>query len=298
MSAAFDTLARTYDQDFTTLARPAIAAESLARARRLLRPRRRGARARLRTGEDALHLARRGVRIAATDGSPAMLRGRAQLRGMDGVRLGKLDLTCDLGAYGLDGATPALPTRGVTSSRTYDGAYSSFGVLNCVPDRRRLSEALGTWVRPGGRLVLVVMGPLCLWELGWHLLHTEVRTATRRLRPFTTADLGDGSCVLTIRARRDSNGAVARVRPRALAGLGVLLPPSHLAGLTEKHPKLFSRLSRSAPPRQTPVVPSLRRPLHRGLRAPVTSVTLLLYNPQSSAQIADIVSYLSSLKGS
>ena len=247
LSAAFDTLARTYDQDFTHRWLGQRLRQNLWRELDgCFAPGDEVLELGCGTGEDALHLARRGVRIAATDGSPAMLlEAERKLRGMDGVRLGKLNLTCDLGAYGLDGATPALPTRGVTSSRTYDGAYSSFGVLNCVPDRRRLSEALGTWVRPGGRLVLVVMGPLCLWELGWHLLHTEVRTATRRLRPFTTADFGD------VKLRVDYPSAARLERELShefvlerWVGLGVLLPPSHLAGLTEKHPKLFSRLSR------------------------------------------------------
>ncbi|RMF27610.1 MAG: class I SAM-dependent methyltransferase, partial [Chloroflexi bacterium] len=140
------------------------------------------------TGEDALWLARRGVRVTATDASPAMLaiaRHKAEAaRLTDRITCARLDLA----APEREWPSGPIPRRG-----PYDGAFANFGVLNGLPDRRPLAQALARWVRPGGQVILVVMGPLCPWEIGWHLLHGQVRTALRRFRSGVEAHIGGGA---------------------------------------------------------------------------------------------------------
>jgi len=129
------------------------------------------------TGVDAVWLAERGVRVTATDASPAMLaevEAKAVRAGVaDRVSVARLELT-------------AIET----SFEPFDGAFSNFGALNCLAERRSLAEALAGWVRPGGRVVLVLMGPVCAWEIVWHLGHGQPRKAFRRLRIGAAAHVG------------------------------------------------------------------------------------------------------------
>ncbi len=127
----------------------------------------------------------------------------------------------------------------------YDGAFSNFGALNCLPDRRPLAQALASVVRPGGRVVLVVMGPLCPWELAWHLLHGQVGTALRRLRPGMQAHIGNGA---TVRVwypspRRLHLEFAPFFRHLETVGIGTLLPPPYLGHLAERWPRAFEALA-------------------------------------------------------
>jgi SAM-dependent methyltransferase len=94
------------------------------------------------TGEDALYLAKRGVRVTATDASAAML---AVARNKAGdhplITLAHLDLR-------------NLP-EGTTRQRTptnnrFGGAFSNFGAVNVLSDWRKLSKWLAGKIKPGG----------------------------------------------------------------------------------------------------------------------------------------------------
>jgi SAM-dependent methyltransferase len=189
------------------------------------------------TGEDAVWLAGRGVRVTATDASPAMLalaEAKAARSGVaDRVSVAPLDL-----------GDPRAPDA--SSFGPFDGILSNFGALNCLDDRRPLAAALAGWVRPGGRVVLVAMGPVCVWEIGWHLARGRPRTAFRRLRNGASAHVGGGA---SVPVWYPSPGRLrAELEPwfrhRETAALGVLMPPSYLAELVERRPRLFERLGR------------------------------------------------------
>ncbi|MDI3339979.1 MAG: class I SAM-dependent methyltransferase [Sphaerobacter sp.] len=199
------------------------------------------------TGEDAVHLAQRGIEVLALDASAAMLaRAREKVRaaGVAGrVQLAQLDLSRHSLEHVLVAAGSA-PGCG-----PFDGAFSSFGALNCLPDRRALAASLADWVRPGGRVVLVLMSPLCPWEIGWHLAHGQPRRALRRLtagRAGTVAHTGGGAStrVWYPTPRRLCAEFAPTFRPVTTAGIGVLLPPSYLAGLVERWPRAAAHLAR------------------------------------------------------
>lgn len=193
------------------------------------------------TGEDAVWLARRGISVTATDASPAMLeitRRKAEETDVtDRVTIRPLDLTRltedqDAGACGrLAGG--------------YDGAFSNFGPLNCVGDREELAGALACLVQPGGKVVLVVMGPVCPWEIAWHLVRGRPRTAFRRFRSGKTAHVGDGGEVrVWYPSHRRLRREFARYfETREVAGLGFLLPPSEMGRFVERAPRLFGKLA-------------------------------------------------------
>jgi SAM-dependent methyltransferase len=186
------------------------------------------------TGEDALWLARRGVRVTATDVSSGMLdvaRRKAAAAGqVEQVRWLRFDF--------------ASPTAPPWTGTDFDGAFSNFGALNCLPDRAPLAEAMAGCVRSGGLVVLVVMGPLCPWEVGWHLVRLRPRTAVRRLRGGREGHLGDGA---SVRVWYPSpRRLAAELRPwfdhLDTVGIGVLLPPSYAGQLVDRWPGAFRYL--------------------------------------------------------
>ena len=193
------------------------------------------------TGEDAIWLAQRGVRVTATDVSQSMLDVAQRKAAAAG-----LSALIDFAAIDLSSLPSALhPPPSTLHPVPFTGAFSNFGPLNCLADRREVAAALGRWVRPGGKVLLVLMGPLCPWEIGWHLLHGQLRPAFRRLGQGVEAHVGDGA---TIRVWYPSPRALAaEFEPYfelcELVGIGSLLPPSYLSHLVDRRPTLFGRLA-------------------------------------------------------
>lgn len=196
------------------------------------------------TGEDAIWLARRGATVVATDASTAMLEiaaHKAVAAGLDGqIVTTPLDLS-QLGDWPSTFARSRHPGAG----GLYDAVLANFGVLNCLPERRTLAAALAQWVRPGGHVVLVVMSPCCPWEIAWYTAHGQLRTAFRRCRSGVEASLGEGASVRVWypSPRRLQLEFAPYFRPVEMAGIGVLLPPSYLAHLVDRWPRLFARLA-------------------------------------------------------
>jgi SAM-dependent methyltransferase len=191
------------------------------------------------TGEDAVWLARRGISVTATDVSAAMLERTRHKAEQAGVGERVITRHLDLASLAHAEAAWTKQTCG------FDGAFSNFGPLNCVEDRRGLADGLAGIVRPGGRVVLVVMGPLCPWEIAWHLLGGKPRAAFRRLRSGKQARVGEGG---TLRVWYPSHRRLARefapyFRNVEVAGVGLLLPPSEMGRLVERAPRFFRRLA-------------------------------------------------------
>lgn len=196
------------------------------------------------TGEDALHLARRGVNVSAVDASRGMLhvaeRKASQHAVQSTIGFSHLDLSQLTG----DEASRQRLLCLQNENRLFDGAYSNFGAANCVANQGALVRSLASVVRPGGKLVLVMMGPVCPWEIFWHLAHRNVAAATRRFRRGVGARIGEGG---TVRVwypslRRMQRELAPYFRTIESTGLAVLLPPSDMGRLVERAPRLFEML--------------------------------------------------------
>lgn len=200
------------------------------------------------TGEDAIWLARRGVQSLATDGSPAMLAvADGKIRGAGvahAVRLARVDLN------GVENGTEhtlpaALAVDDGGSLAPFDGCFSNFGALNCVRDRAALARVLGACVRPGGRVIVVLMGPFCPWETAALVWRGRFGDAGRRLHAGAPVRLGDRQVRLWYPSPRCLQREFEPwFRPVAQRGIGVLLPHSQLADLVDRWPRLFERLWR------------------------------------------------------
>jgi SAM-dependent methyltransferase len=184
------------------------------------------------TGEDAVHLAGRGVRVLATDASPAMLavaQAKLERAGLtDTVAVKRVELE--------------HLARELGPSEPLDGAFSNFGGLNCVADLGGVARALAALLKPGARVVLCVMGPLVPWEWAWFVAHGQPAKAVRRLAPSGAAWRGATVHYPSPRALRRTFAPEFALR--RLGPLGVLLPPTYAESWARRHPALLARLDR------------------------------------------------------
>lgn len=162
------------------------------------------------TGEDAVRLIDAGLRVHAIDASPEMVR-IARDRGVDAEvlpieRCGQLE-------------------------GCFDAVLSNFGALNCVADLESLREPLGRLVRPGGYLMICLIGRFCLWETAWSLLRARPAKAIRRWRSSAMSSLGFR---VFYPSKKYLEGAVspdfALLHWR---GIGFSVPPSYVTGLSD-----------------------------------------------------------------
>lgn len=233
---AFDALAAGYDRAFThTVIGRSLRQQVHARLERIFPPGSSALELGCGTGEDALHLAQRGVRVLATDASPRMLDiARGKLAGCPLARVERLDLR-------------SLP-QALLSAREvalFDGAFSNFGALNCLHDWQPLAAWLAAQIRPGGVAAFGVMSPLCLWEPLWHGLRGDWRTATRRWRqPAAFQPTSDSEPILIYypSIRRLTRAFAPAFRRVHVQPLGVFLPTSDAFSAFEKRPRLLNRL--------------------------------------------------------
>ncbi len=230
--SGFETLATDYDRAFGAAG---IGARFRARAQERLdaafAPGQYALELNCGTGEDALWLARRGVRVMATDGSPAMLAEARRKIGAAGIddrvetRLLPIESINELGQKGL-----------------FDGAYSNFGGLNCVSDLGRVARDLAAIVRPGGRLVLGVMGPLAAWDWLWFPAHGHPAKAFRRL---TRGGLVWRGLMIRYPSVPRMRGVF---RPwfatQRVSALGAFVPGTYAERWADRHPRALAALDR------------------------------------------------------
>jgi SAM-dependent methyltransferase len=182
------------------------------------------------TGEDAVHLARAGHRVVATDASGEMIRvARAKARAAgcaDRIEFHVLAME----------SLHALPP-----APRFDAVFSNFGAINCVEDLPRLAASLGERLLPGAPLLFVALGRCVPWEWLWFGLRGQPRKAFRRLRaagvPWrgTTVHYPSPSRLAGLLATD-----FQAVRRRAL---GSVLPPSYASGWLDRRPRLLAALT-------------------------------------------------------
>jgi SAM-dependent methyltransferase len=167
------------------------------------------------TGEDALMLAARGVRVVGIDASPeriAQAREKASERG-----LGPEECRFEVrGAENLDAAGSA-----------FDGAYSTSGAVSSA-DLARTGAALAAALRPGAAVVISLLGP-------WPLPAVIRRTLT---------GMGDSrrgrACPTLAQARAALGPGLDWTDAYAL---GVLVPGPDQERWVADHPQAFGMLA-------------------------------------------------------
>jgi ubiquinone/menaquinone biosynthesis C-methylase UbiE len=196
------------------------------------------------TGTEAIHLARRGVRVLATDAAPGMVDVvRSKLEPSGAAH----DVAHLVQAQVLSASRLGRLVQ--DRARRFDGAYSSFGPLSCEPDLQGVLDDLARLVRPGGRVVISLLTRFCLWETAWYLLHGDQATALRRWGGRAQATVRDQWRELRVPVHywgaRDVRAmALRHFKVESQMALPWLVPPQYLGGLVRRFPRLFRLAAR------------------------------------------------------
>jgi SAM-dependent methyltransferase len=190
------------------------------------------------TGVDALWLAGRGVEVLGLDASQCMIE-------VASLKVGSSFQSASFKQFDLSSPDDWQQFQG-NNGIPFQGAYSNFGALNCVRDRRAFGRSLAPLIEPGGRLVLVLMGPFCPWEWVWFGARLQWRAATRRWRSGESAFIGERSSLPVYypgpaTLKRELAPYFSH---RLTEGIGVLLPPTFATSVIEHRPRLLDRLLR------------------------------------------------------
>ena len=229
LATPFDDLAADYDHSFTA---GAVGRRLRAAVWRRLdvtfQPGERILELNCGTGEDAVHLARRGVHVLATDSSARMLdttRAKVERAGQAGI---------------VEVAPLAIEDLPAAELGTFHGVLSNFGGLNCVDDLSGVAQGLAAILRPGGRALLCIMGPVVPWEWGWYLVHGRPRKALRRL--WRGGDHWRGLTIRYPSIRAVRRAFAPHFTQRRVSAIGALLPPTYADAWAARHPRLLAAL--------------------------------------------------------
>ncbi len=234
MTEFFDIASRTYDQDFTEtytgrLQRDLVwkyLDQRTAQAGPL-----HVLELNCGTGEDAVHLAKSGHVITATDISEEMLeraRKKAAEQGISHkIHLDRLDIT-QIGSSPLN--------------HKFDLVFSNFGGLNCIgqTELEKFKGDIRKLLKPNGTLIMVIMPELCIWESFYFLTKLRLSQVFRRKKPSVMADVS-GVAVETWYYSPKKLSKVfkpefskVRVKP-----IGFFAPPSYMETFVKRHPLFF-----------------------------------------------------------
>ncbi|MFL5803533.1 MAG: class I SAM-dependent methyltransferase [Roseiflexaceae bacterium] len=238
LGSPFDSMAADYDRSFTDSMIGALMRQAVwRRLDARFRPGDRVLELNCGTGEDAVYLARRGVRVLATDIAAPMLEvARAKV-----ARAG-LEHLVDVEQLAIEQLQANIVHRPSSIVNIFDGALSNFGGLNCVADLGAVAAGMAGCLRPGAMALLCVMGPLVPWEWAWYLRRGQPAKAFRRLRRGGVEWRGLTIRYPSIRAVR--RAFVPWFRARRASAIGALLPPSYAEGWAARHGRLLGRLDR------------------------------------------------------
>lgn len=230
--SAFDELASDYDVRFTGSAvGRALRNIVWARLEEAFRPCRTVLELGCGTGEDAIWLARRGFTVLASDASASMIEV-ARLKAEAAGCAERIEFRC----------FPMERVRAELGTRSFDAVLSDFGAINCVRDLSSLVTQVSALVRPGGRLLWVLMGKHVPWEWAWHLSRGEWARAWRRTRPGGVSWRGISVSYPTPAEMIRQLHPVFQVS--RLTPLGLALPPSYAAGWLDRSPLALAMLGR------------------------------------------------------
>lgn len=229
---AYDELAETYDEDFTESVIGRLQREALwRRFDGLFEPGQQLLDLGCGTGEDAVHFAQQGIRVHGIDVSPAMIE-IADRRTAQEERITVETLSLEILAS--------------VSGGPYDGAFSSFGSVNCVRDLPALARDLRDLIRPGGIAALCLMQRHCLWETLLYPVTAALHRQNAAQEAWSDRPAEDGEFQIF----HPSVGEVRRMfapffEVVAAPGVGLFVPPTYLEPSAVRHPRIMKALSRA-----------------------------------------------------
>ena len=237
LQAEFDNVATEYDRHITgNRINRLLRDRSLAELRRSFAGSRRLLEVGCGSGMETLPLLQDGHELVCVDISARMLevvREKARRAGVlervETVHLPAADLPEIVARYG---------------TGTFDGAYSTYGALNCEPNLGPVASSLAELLRPRARLVAGVYNRLCLFEMVGYGLTGRWGRALARVRtsvPVGTSRFCVDVFALSASEFRERFGRWFLVE--RVEGVPVMLPPSDLVSFAERWARGFERLA-------------------------------------------------------
>lgn len=175
------------------------------------------------TGLDTAFLVRNGVRVVACDPSEAMVGRTLRRLACDRVGPGRATVM----PCGLQHLAQFLDTLG--EQEPFDGIVSNFGALNCVECLEPLGAVTRRFLRPGGVMLLGLMGRSCALEAAYFAFSGRRQLIQRRRARGAVPVAVAGFDVPTFyhRARDVSAALGSDLTLAAVTGVGVAIPPPY-----------------------------------------------------------------------
>ncbi len=234
---AFDRLAPTYDALVSGEAFQHQRAQTHAAFRRWIKPGFRLLEIGCGTGLDTIMFATIGARVVACDPSEEMLsrtRRRIESAGA-GDRVGLL-------SCGLQELPQFLDA--LDRSEGFDAIVSNFGALNCVPSLDALGTVACDHLRPGGVVILGLIGRTCLWETLYFTARGERDKAGRRRATQVAVPVAGVDVPTFYHRRSDVQSCLgAAFTLDGAVGIGVAVPPPYLEPRWQRVPGLIRRVA-------------------------------------------------------
>ena len=180
------------------------------------------------TGVDAEWLVERGRSVQLTDPSPTMVA-------IAGERLRP---------YGAPQPVVCGAEHVDRIGGKFDGAFSNFAGLNCVEDMSAMASRLGTVIRPGGRVLLVMFGRVVPGEWLVQLLRGRPRQMFRRFTGGSVrARVSGNEFSIWYHSSAELERAFApHFRLVGEKGIGVFVPPSDAEPWITRYPRVLNAL--------------------------------------------------------
>jgi SAM-dependent methyltransferase len=185
------------------------------------------------TGEDALHLAQRGINVVACDASARMVEvASRKANHIPGVPVTFHQL-------------PSERISEIAFRAPFDGLLSNFAGLNCVADLADTADQLAVLLRPGAWMLLCVCSRYCLWEVAAHGARGNWKKAFRRFSGSARPQVCGIEVPVQYPTMRELESFFSPwFELRYTTAVGLAIPPSYMEAWCRQHPNFFDALVR------------------------------------------------------
>jgi SAM-dependent methyltransferase len=124
----------------------------------------------------------------------------------------------------------------------FDGIYSNLGAINCSPDLDATARACRTLLRPGGKMVVSVIGRLCPWEMVLFGARRRWDRAFVRFRrgPVAVSLLDDIVWTSYYYPREFYRCFADGFDVLSYRGMCILAPPPYVTSAWQQHPRAYA----------------------------------------------------------
>lgn len=172
------------------------------------------------TGVDAIYMAKFGHEVTSTDESKEMVAIAREKIKQNSFNSNATAEQCSF---------QELPTK--FEGKTFDLIFSNFGGLNCINEfeLKNTLTSLNNLLKPNGKMILVLMSTLCIWEMVYFGLKFQFKKAFRRLNKQESTLIK--SSILQVHyysPQKIEQLCSPNLKTEIVQPIGLFIPPSYL----------------------------------------------------------------------